>query len=388
MSELAVVSLRKRGPRLSTHSYNPPPAFLGGQAFSYPMDVRLLARYPFLKESTQLIRDEGIDLGDIVGHIAYERARLKGKARVLEALAKGEVPEPPMASEQEALIELLSYPIARMLVASIQEPFLTRRYALSEAVAANRRMTQEELPFIRMLAGELGVDLTVDDGRVRMHFTDFLHYTNQLRGKTWKLINQDVDAGYVVLPKDKAIRVLQNVIQRKIETELASMQVNELILRSFKDDLAEIKKIVDERKEKFKAEDLGRVRITRFPPCMYQLLAAVQAGENVSHNGRFALVSFLHNIGMSNDEIYNVFGTVPDFAESKTRYQIEHITGKIGSTEYTPPECATMKTLGLCPGPDETCLRIRHPLSYYRIKARTEGRRGSPAQSRSGRMKA
>lgn len=340
------------------------------------MDVRLLARYPFLKESTQLIRDEGISLGDIVGHVAYERARLRGKARVLAALEKGEVLEPPMASEQEALIELLSYPVARMLVASLQEPYLTRRYALSEAVAANRRLHDEELGFIQKVAAELDVDLRVDDGHTRMHFADFLRFTNQLRGKSWKLINQVVDSGYVVLAKEKAVRILQNVIQRKIEAELGSMEVNEMILKGFEGDLAEVKKLVDERKEKFKAEDLGRVRITRFPPCMYQLLAAVQAGENVSHNGRFALVSFLHNIGMTNDEIYNVFGTVPDFAESKTRYQIEHITGKISATEYTPPECATMKTFGLCPGPDETCLRIRHPLSYYRIKARAEGRRG------------
>ena len=344
------------------------------------MDVRSLARYPFLKESAQLIKSNGITLEDIVSDIAYERARLKGKARVLAALEKGDLPEPPFASEREALLELLSYPVARMLVSSIQDPYLTRRYALSEAVAANSRLQNEDVAFLAGVAKELEIDLRPENGSPKMHFSDFLRYTNQMRSKSWKLINQIVEGGYVVLTKDKAIRVIQNAIQKKIERELEAMAVNELILSGFRGDLSEIRDIVNEKKAKYKAEDLGRVRITRFPPCMYQLLAMVQAGENVPHTGRFAIVSFLHNIGMSNEEIFNVFATVPDFDERKTGYQIEHITGKISSTEYTPPECATMKSYGLCPGPDETCMRIRHPLSYYRLKARMEGRRsgGSP----------
>ncbi len=348
------------------------------------MDVRLLARFPFLKESNQLIKGEGITLEDLVDDIAFERARIKGKSRILIALEKGEVPKPPMASEREALIELLSYPIARMLVASLQEPYLTRRYALSEAVAAESRLQEEELSFIATIATELDIDMKIMDSRAMMHFTDFLAYTNQLRAKPWKLINQVVDNGYVVLAKDKIARILRNVIQRKIEGEIIEMSVNELILTGFRSEIAELKKVVDEKRDKYRAEDLGRVRITRFPPCMYQLLASVQEGENVPHNGRFALVSFLHNIGMTNDEIFNIFGTVPDFAQRKTAYQIEHITGKISSTEYTPPECSTMKTYGLCPGPDELCRKIRHPLSYYRLKGRAEGR-GRPGKRSKGK---
>ncbi len=346
------------------------------------MDIRVLARFPFLKESNQLIKGEGITLEDLVDDMAFERARIKGKTRILSALEKGEVPKPPMASEREAMIELLSYPIARMLVASLQEPYLTRRYSLSEAVAAENRLQEEELSFIVNVATELNIDVKMMDGRVKMHFTDYLLFTNQLRARNWKLINQIVDDGYVVLKKDKILRILRNVVQKKIESEIIEMRVNDLILTGFKSDITELKKIVDEKRDKFRAEDLGRVRITRFPPCMYQLLASVQAGENVPHNGRFALVSFLHNIGMTNDEIFNVFGTVPDFAQRKTAYQIEHITGKISSTEYTPPECSTMKTYGLCPGPDELCRRIRHPLNYYRLKGRVEGRGGPRKKSK------
>ena len=103
---------------------------------------------------------------------------------------------------------------------------------------------------------------------------------------------------------------------------------------------------------------------------MYNLLASIQNHENVPHSGRFAIVTFLHHIGLSNEEIYKVFGDVPDFAADVTRYQIEHITGTTSATEYSTPECATMKSYGLCPGGDLLCHQpwMRHPLTYYRRK--------------------
>ncbi len=67
------------------------------------MDVRTLARYPFFKESGQVIKKEGIGLDDLVGDIAFERARMMGKRRVLTALEKGEVPEAPLPKSDKIL---------------------------------------------------------------------------------------------------------------------------------------------------------------------------------------------------------------------------------------------------------------------------------------------
>jgi len=87
---------------------------------------------------------------------------------------------------------------------------------------------------------------------------------------------------------------------------------------------------------------------------MRKLLAMAQGGENVPHQGRFALTTFLHTLGMSADDIMKVFSVSPDFDPRKSRYQVEHITGVISGTEYTPPECRTMKTYGIC-FPRTTC---------------------------------
>ena len=68
--------------------------------------------------------------------------------------------------------------------------------------------------------------------------------------------------------------------------------------------------------------------------------------------------------------IIAIFAVSPDFNEAVSEYQIKHITGELNGTEgYTPPECATMKTNGICFNPDPLCDRIKHPLNYYRIKA-------------------
>jgi DNA primase large subunit len=101
---------------------------------------------------------------------------------------------------------------------------------------------------------------------------------------------------------------------------------------------------------------------------MKNILAAIQAGENVPHMGRFALVSFLNSLKLSTNDILKIFGSAPDYEEEKTRYQVEHISGVTSSTSYSPPGCEKMHTYGICPGDemDDLCKKKRHPLSYYK----------------------
>ncbi len=341
------------------------------------MDLRTLARYPFLREASERVKAEGVGLEELLTSRAFERARAVGFDRALAALEAGAIRDRPVADEAEALNELLSYPVARMIVSAAADTFLTRRYAIAEAKLAHARLLAESDPaFLRAVAAELGVDLAPADGGFRLHFTDFLRFTNTMREKEWKLINQRVGGGFVFLPREKSVRVLQNAVQRKIDGELP-LDVNDLILEKLGAEVGQVKALLRETHNRWRAQDIGPVRITRFPPCMYNLLAAIQNHENVAHMGRFAIVTFLHHIGLSSEEIYRGFGDVPDFAADVTKYQIGHITGETSATEYTTPECATMKSYGLCPGPDALCLTIRHPLSYYRKKVRAEAPRAS-----------
>jgi len=342
------------------------------------VELGALAKYPFLREARAFIQAEGITLEDLLSDAAYARSRSLGKARVVEALERAAEPERAAIQTADQLAHLLAYPISRIFVSAIGDTYLIRRFTLLEAVVAEERLASESEDFILHLANQLGVDLRRHDGGFRLHFTDFLRHTNTMRETPWKLINQPLDTGYVHLRREKAVRVLRNAVQRRIEEGLP-LDVNDKILEAFRADLREIRAKLEEKKAAFKAKDIGKVSITRFPPCMYNLLAQIQNHENVPHMGRFAIVSFLHHIGLSNEEIFRVFGDVPDFAADVTRYQIDHITGTTSPTEYTPPECATMKSYGICPGPDRICLTIKHPLSYYRVKGREHRPTGESA---------
>ncbi len=116
-----------------------------------------------------------------------------------------------------------------------------------------------------------------------------------------------------------------------------------------------------------KPEAIIELAKSAFPPCIKAILEALIAGENLSHHQRFALASFLINIGAEIDAILELFRRSPDFNERIARYQIEHIAGLRGSRKkYLPYSCATMKSLGLCIA---NC-GVKNPLVYFykRIK--------------------
>ncbi len=364
-----VQPLRTLGPKPLSVSPNPSKGVLTRVHLVRVVDLATLAKFPFLREAAAHIRAEKITLEELLTEAAYARARNLGKGRVIEALEKGPPTERVAIDAADQLAQLLAYPVARILVSANADHYLIRRFALREAMAAELRLETESDGLVLHLAAELGLDLRREGGGFRLHFTDFLRYTNTMREPPWKLINQQLDEGYVHLRRAKVLRILRNGVERHIEEGLP-IPVNDAIEAAFRRDLAEIHGLLEAKKATFKADDLGKASITRFPPCMYNLLAQIQNHENVPHMGRFAIVSFLHHIGLGNEEIYRVFGDVPDFAADITKYQIDHITGTTSATEYTPPECSTMKSYGLCPGPDRLCLHIKHPLSYYRIKGR------------------
>jgi DNA primase large subunit len=276
-----------------------------------------------------------------------------------------------MASEVDASLELLSYPVARMIVSVVADPMLVNRYAIAEAKKADERLRGEDLPFIRKVAQELGLEVSVKDGDISVGFTEFLRFSSTMRSKDWKLVNQRIMEGRVFVTKRRLVRLVQQMLTDKISSELP-LPVDDSIIEVFSVEREEIGSIMAEKAAEAKSRTMGRVSIIRFPPCMKKLLNMIQSGENVPHSGRFALVSFLHKLGMNSDEVLETFSTAPDFDESKSRYQIQHITGEISGTEYTPPECSTMKSYGICFDPDRLCGFdwMNHPLTYYKAKGK------------------
>lgn len=335
------------------------------------LDLATAAKYPFLKGSAKYLKDAGITLDQLVSSVAYERARYLGRERALEVLEDGMIDDHPMASKVDATVELLSYPVARMIVSAVADRAFVTRYAIAEAKKAHERLKREDVAFVLRVAEELGLEAEQENGSIAVNFADFLRFSAAMRSKDWKLVNQRISKGRVLVTGYRLVRLVQAMLTSKISSELP-LEVNDAILRTFRTEIDEITHILEEKKAERQTKDLGRLSIMRFPPCMKKLLSMIQAGENVPHSGRFALVAFLHTLGMDSQDILETFSTAPDFDEGKSKYQIDHITGEISGTEYTPPECSTMKSYGICYEPDDLCNKewLKHPLTYYRAKGR------------------
>jgi len=333
------------------------------------MDIVTAAKFPFLKEAGAILRDKGVTLEQLVSGVAYERARYQGAQRVAEAIHDKSIDDHPMTSQADAMVELLSYPVARMIVSAVADPAVVKRYAIAEGKKANERLRDANVGFLMKVADELKVDVKQENGGFSVDFADFLRFSTTMRSKAWKLVNQKIRNGQVLVPPHRLRRMIEQVITDKISSELP-LEVNDAILERFAPTIGEIRETVRKELEERKQQGFGRLSIVRTPPCMRKLLEMTRAGENVPHSGRFALVAFLHTLGMDSEDILETFATSPDFDERKSRYQVDHITGEISGTEYTPPECSTMKSYGICFNPDELCKRIRHPLSYYRLKGK------------------
>ena len=217
------------------------------------------------------------------------------------------------------------------------------------------------------LANDLGL-YPQGRGPWRLHFTEYIRAAHRMHSPKWKLVNRDLQEGYLTVTDEELKRLLEEAVRDKVSKGLP-LPVDEKICAQLAEYIAPLKSELQVLRDRQKV-DLGKVEEGAFPPCIKKMLSQVAAGTNLAHSARFALVSFLLQINMSVEEVMALFNTSPDFDADKTRYQVEHIAGASG-TKYKPPSCATMTTYGNCPGQDDLCRKIRHPLSYYERRMRT-----------------
>lgn len=331
------------------------------------MEEKDLALYPFITEASTYVSGLGFSLERLINSRAMGAARSRGVERILQAL-KGEIHKPQLlvSDESKILIELLSYPFSRILVSCIGDNFLIRRYALAEAVSCYDLLRFGSSDFLCSIASDFHVDVLISDNEFDIHFTDYISLASSMKALEWKLVNRKLQKGHVYITKEELARLLQEAIRDRIQSSLP-LNVPEDICQMCTPYISPVQVELQEMKETFGSGDFGAVESNMFPPCMVHAISNVRAGVNLAHSMRFALTSFLRNVGMSVDDIVAMFNVSPDFDMEKTRYQIEHISGSSG-TEYKPPSCSTMRTYGNCYGADELCSRIKHPLNYYRRK--------------------
>lgn len=332
------------------------------------------AKYPFTAEASAYIKSRNINPIELA---TPELSPIldRAKKRIEEAVFSGRI----SADLTQEDIDILAYPTALMIISSMADDRTRRRYALAEAKRASQLLKNEPPEKLLQIAvGSFAWDAHLVDRdfgnthfQLAVHFADYVRNSTRIHDIKWKLVNRVLSQGYVFVPPEHFARLLEEEVQSRVIEKTSDASVT--LPPELEKHVARLRSILINRAQSLAAEDMPRaVVMEAIPPCMLNLLSLLQTSKPISHMGRFAMAAFLLSIGTGEDNLLAMFKSFTDFDQRIAKYQVEHIAGKRGSRrKYTPPNCATMLTHGLCVNPDDLCATIRHPLSYYRSKART-----------------
>ncbi|MCL5681029.1 MAG: hypothetical protein M1515_03145 [Candidatus Thermoplasmatota archaeon] len=328
------------------------------------MKEDLITKYPFIKSGLK----EYFGFGKPLSEFLEENSNyLADVSRDILDVVNGKDISFPIEPDER----VKKFILAKILLTFIRDYFVSARYAIRERkILYDNIELEQDHRNIMLVAKELGIKFELRDGRYLVSVQSFLKNAVVFNDKELKLCNQEMIEGRVVADRRIIAKLIREAFYRIYMEEVNS-------LSSFPEEVSPILKgyaekiIVRGGQIRQERANLGPLNTKAFPPCLTMIISQMSKGMNVSHPARFFLVTFLHRIGLSNDEIFKYFGEVPDFAEKITKYQIEHITGTGRGREYMVPSCNTLMSLGLCyKETDELCRSgvINHPLNYYKRK--------------------
>lgn len=274
--------------------------------------------------------------------------------------------------------DLRCLPISLWILRRFDESILTARVInhsrdILEQFLSSQKVAAEFVPDYGRI---YGVAMEYDDlkGLFKIGVGEFVAHSSRLSGYRYRLVYQSVRNGLVYCDRDVVVKIIREAFVKKVFGIFEKLPEDESYSVT-----APLGDRVDDLYDTFLKSgikhsiDLGDVDATLFPPCIKEYISQMRDGVNLPHMARFTLVSFLHKAGMDSKGIIELFRTAPDFNEKMTTYQVNHVTGEISSTEYSPPKCSVLRSNHLCYwGDDPLCHRewLRHPMQYYTYKKR------------------
>jgi len=321
-------------------------------------DEVTFARYPFLPQAAQWIRDmaqrHSIDLNELLDGPWMEKARQRARIRLIDSVQSKEgvqVVGGDIHTEEGRLIEAFSFYYARLVVCASEDERLIARWAQAEAARAEQLLIQDEvnLPVLAETYISEAVRISQPTGSAvlassstsmrqlrqgnsslwKIGLSDFIEICPKITGDRWRLPNVDLKDGWVTLHNErqytssaKLARLLRERIKRGIEQEALEKMAEvttDLAVR-----LAEPVGIVRNLMANKASEAIALVGAEEsdWPPCMQKIIAELTNGVNVNHFGRLFLASMAATLALPQEACVGFFRGAPDFSESTTSYQV------------------------------------------------------------------
>jgi DNA primase large subunit len=338
----------------------------------------LYARYPFLHAARAAVQEADISPPRLVteGDPAVERARERVERALMSGTVTSESPE--RWSDRD---ELLSYPIARILVSLVDVRAAVEKYADAEAATAYERLrtdfdpADERLRSVSTPRADLSAfldefDLGAAVRRVaRDHGPDgfrvavpaYLRLADPDWGADWRLVNRDLADGEVPVESDELHRLLREAVRRRVVEglpfEVRGSSGGDALAAALDEDVTALR---DRLAERERLPSVDTVEPTQFPPCVRALLDG--DGELPAHSA-FAATAFLVSLGLDADAIAERW---PRLDDGDLSYRVTVLADEGGGgSQYPAPSCATMQAFDDCVNPDARCETIDHPRRYY-----------------------
>jgi len=333
-----------------------------------------LAKYPFLSEAKQRVAEVDLDFAELEFlKVIVDRAKQRITASLIFEL-RADKPS------KKIDVEITSFPVAILMVSAVNDNTLTKRYALFEAKKIHNYLERERDDILFEIARFFkwkkvmkfkakGFGPGVFSKKYKIHFIDYLNNATSslVHDPSWKLANHPLEDGWLEITKREVCRLLQEEIREYIENR-AAREVPR-IPQIIQDMVDEVK--TEYLKIKPHMTEFDKMRVfaeeSEYPPCIQNLYDRMIKGQHLSHLERFTLVTYLLHQGINVNAIVTLFAGLSDYRQTQTRYQVEHLAGQRGSrTVYRPPNCATLRTHGVCVNPeDPICRTIKSPLTYH-----------------------
>lgn len=290
-------------------------------------------RYPFSESAKKYIKD--IEISERIVELAVERIK--------KALSERSSPR-MILHDADKKDEIASFAAARMILGHLHNSFLTNRFAVNESKIVRSHLDHDDETTVNMVGAGFGIETKVDGKRLLIDLSTYLRFS--LRNPHYRLINRKLFSGFVELNWDEKKRLIEEAVRKHVENIPLVRDPPDMIKNAGQKLLNEIPK----------SESKVIINVESHPPCVAKLLEEMKKHDNLPHQARLYLVTYLFAIGMNEDQITQLFSDLPDFNEKITRYQVGHIKKK----GYKVASCATVMTYGLCCA---VC-RIGHPMNW------------------------
>ena len=368
------------------------------------IDERLLARYPFMPQGRehmrQVLERNSVTIEDLIEAPWLEEVRTRGRLRLLASVMNKDGVESSadvdLSTEVGRMTEVLSFLHAMLVVCASFNERLLARWVEGEASRADA-LFGEDLENFELIASSYISDIRTEprQGREELVYwipmVDFIELCPRISGAYWHLPNRPVEDGWVRMDpavsessRQRTARLLKERVRENL-TDACIERMNRMS-EEFAALFSEpVERITSLLSEQVQAEMPMSAAVREdWPPCFESAVSELNQGVNVNHVGRVFLAAFSKSIGLSPEQTCSFFANAPDYSAETTGYQVNQIYER----DYTPHGCAALKTSARCPvqpGDDRLCDQewLTHPLKYIRAKQRSRFRESSQGSQES-----